>query len=299
MADGEHAGPRDEGRGGQPRAQLLGEVRRRHPDRAVAVRADAHRTRRRRRASGRATTGVTSTTPGDPWRPWSGATRSPRPSTSAGPPARKNGTSEPSRAAAASLASSSSSAPHASSAASTVAAASDDPPARPAATGIRFSRRAASAGAGRGRPASPADRGAGYRQRAQDEVVGRRPRVAARDMERVAVATDGREAEPVGQGQRHEDRVEGVVAVVAAADDGERQVELRRCEANDRGEASERVGHGRRLGRAARAATVRPDRAERVVERQPLPDRERLRPAIGAIPAVSRAPVTRPASSGS
>ena len=37
--------------------------------------------------------------PGAPCRPLSGATRSPRPSTSAGPPARKNGTSEPDGAA--------------------------------------------------------------------------------------------------------------------------------------------------------------------------------------------------------
>ena len=91
----EHAGPGDEVVGRQPRAQLLGEVRRRHPDRAVAVGPDRVEGGEDVRASRRRSSGVTSRTPGAPWRPWSGATRSPRPSTRAGPPARKNGTSEP------------------------------------------------------------------------------------------------------------------------------------------------------------------------------------------------------------
>ena len=53
-------------------------------------------------------------------------------------------------------------------------------------------------------------------------------------MERVAVAAERRQAEPIGQGERHEDRMERVVAVVAPADDGEGQVELGRGEADDR-----------------------------------------------------------------
>ena len=97
-----------------------------------------------------ATRGVTSRMPGWPWTPASGVTRSPRPSTSAGPPTRKNGTSEPIIAAAfrRRSASTTSRAPHASSAASNAAAASDEPPPRPAATGMRLSRRAASGGVG-------------------------------------------------------------------------------------------------------------------------------------------------------
>ena len=76
------------------------------------------------------------------------ATRSPRPSTSAQPAARKNGTSDPTRVAAAWRPSGETSAPHASNAASRAAAPSLLPPASPAATGIRFSSRHASGGTG-------------------------------------------------------------------------------------------------------------------------------------------------------
>ena len=51
VGHGEHAGPRHEVRGRQPRAELLREVDRRHPDRAVADARAARRTRRRPRAS--------------------------------------------------------------------------------------------------------------------------------------------------------------------------------------------------------------------------------------------------------
>ena len=185
---GEDARPGDEIRGGQARPQLLGEVGRRHPDGAVAVRCGSRRTPRRRPASRRRRPASRAATPGAPWSPWSGATCSPRPSTRAGPPARKNGTSEPRLAATAWRARSSSSAPQASSAPSTVAAASDEPPARPAATGMRFSSRAARAGAGPGPPAQPPPTAARAAARARKhEVVGRRAGVEAGDVERVAV----------------------------------------------------------------------------------------------------------------
>ena len=138
-----------------------------------------------------ATTGVTRTTPGAPWSPWGGATCSPRPSTKAGPPARKNGTSgTEARGDAVAGVLVERRAPRLEGAVDFAAAASDEPPARPAATGMRFSSRAARAGAGQDRRPSrhrpPASRG----EAAEDEVVGRRAGVEAGDVEGVAVAVD-------------------------------------------------------------------------------------------------------------
>ena len=234
-------------------------------------------------------TGVTSTTPGAPWRPWSGATCSPRPSTSAGPPARKNGTSEPRWAATAWRACSSSSAPHASSAPSRVAAASDEPPASPAATGIRLSSRAARAGAGPGPPGQPPPTAA------RAAASARNTRLSAGGPASSPLTWSVSRSPPSGarlsrsaRVERHEHRVERVVAVVAPADDGQRQVELGRGEADDRGEAAERVAARARHGVVTSVADGRPpaaaigaDRAERLVEGQPLPHREGLRPAVG------------------
>ena len=122
-----------------------------------------------------------------PTIPRSGVTVSPRPSTSAAPSARKNGTSEPRRTATRSRSWIVSAAPQASSAPSRAAAASLEPPASPAATGIRLSSRAASA---RRRPAGsgPArsDGLAGSGQRPQHEVVrARGPVSKPGDVERV------------------------------------------------------------------------------------------------------------------
>ncbi len=101
------------------------------------------------------TPGVTSRTAGaGPRGGGRDATRSPRPSTSAQSPARKNGTSEPRPAAivARSDDGRSSPTPQASSAPSIAAAASLLPPPSPAATGIRLSSKAARAGSG---PSTP------------------------------------------------------------------------------------------------------------------------------------------------
>ena len=97
-----------------------------------------------------ATAGVTSSTAGGRHGRRRAASRArPDPRRAPAPPARKNGTSEPSPAATRAAGRGSSSAPHASRAPSSAAAASADPPPRPAATGMRFSSRAASGGVGR------------------------------------------------------------------------------------------------------------------------------------------------------
>ena len=235
-------------------------------------------------ASRRRSPGVTSRTPGAPWSPRSGATRSPRPSTSAGPPARKNGTSEPSRAATRAAGVGVELGAPGLERAVDAAAASDEPPARPAATGIRFSSRAASAGAGPGPPGQPPPTAARAAASARStRLSAGRPGVEARRRGACrACAAGRREAEPVGEGERHEDRVEVVEAVGAPPDDGQGQVELGRREPDDRGEAAERV---RTVGHAVAVRLARPrpsgaDRAERLAQGQPLPDREGLRPPV-------------------
>ena len=210
--------------------------------------------------------GVTSRIPGAPRRPWSGVTRSPRPSIRAGPPAAKNGTSDPIPAATAKRAWSSSSAPHSSSTPSRAAAASDDPPPRPAATGMRFSSRAATAGAGPGPPAQPpptARRAAATARRTRlswPSPTGNPVtcRVSSRGIRRS-------QAEPVGEGEGHEHRVEVVVAVVPTADDRQGQVELGGGDPDDRGQPSggvtaRRIGRGdpRRSGRSPPAGRATP-----------------------------------------
>ena len=138
---------------------------------------------------------------------------------------------------------------------------------------------------GRARTARPAGPhgGTGRGDRAEDEVVGRRAGVEAGDVEGVLVAVDGARLRRSARVERDEHRVERVVAVVAAADDGQGQVELRRGEPDDRGEAAQRVGDGHRrpVRRSAAAAPVRPDRAQRLAQGEPLPDREGLRAPVG------------------
>ena len=130
--------------------------------------------------------GVTSSSPGRSWARRRHAARAagrcalrvPRPAP--GHPARKNGTSEPSSAASRSARlGTEGRRPTPRAPRRRAAAASDEPPASPAATGIRFSRRAARGGGGSGRPHSGRGGAAGGRDGAQDEVVGDGPGVVA------------------------------------------------------------------------------------------------------------------------
>ena len=226
-----------------------------------------------------ATRGVTSRMPGWPWTPASGVTRSPRPSTSAGPPTRKNGTSEPIIAAAfrRRSASTASRAPHASRAASNAAAASDEPPPRPAATGIRFSSRAASGGVG-GLPGPWPIAVARGGDRAEHEVLVDRPGVAARDVQRVASA-----CHRPGPALSRSCRPSGTNTEWRSWNPSSRRpttarvrFELRRREPDDRA-----CDARRRSCVADRPRRSWPIGAERLAQREPLPDRQRLRPAIG------------------
>ena len=96
----------------------------------------------------------------------------------------------------------------------------------------------------------------------------------------VAVGLD-RQAQPIGEAERDHDRVERVVAVGPPADDREGQVELGRGEPDDRRERG-RVGIGHPL--VPPPARVRADLAERLEQREPLPDREGLGPPIRGDP---------------
>jgi hypothetical protein len=91
--------------------------------------------------------------------------------------------------------------------------------------GERARRAAAGGGAGAGREGRP-DGTAGRGDGAQDEVRLERPGIVALDVERVALAARRREAEAVGEGQRHHHRVEGMEPVGTATDHRQRQVEL-------------------------------------------------------------------------
>ena len=98
-------------------------------------------------------------------------------------------------------------------------------------------------------------------------------------MEGVAIGAGRAEAQPVGQPERHEDRMEHVVAVRPPPDDGQGQVELGRREADDRREPAGRIG-GRpaheRVGPVAAPTPIGPERTERLAQGQPLADREGL-----------------------
>ena len=152
--------------------------------------------------------------------------------------------------------------------------ASDEPPPSPAATGMCFSRRAASGGRRRA-AGSLADRRAGGRDAAQDEVVVERAGVAARARGGCPPGPRraGRgEAQPIGQAERHEHRVEVVEPVGPAPDDGQGQVELGRGEPDDRREpgadrAWPRSARRRRCGRASRRRSGRGPRAGRATPR--------------------------------
>ena len=99
-------------------------------------------------------------------------------------------------------------------------------------------------------------------------------------MERVLAGGGARgcEAESVGQGERHEHRVQVVEAIVSPPDDRERQVELGGGEADDGVQV--RIGHDSSIPDLA-AAPVRADRAECVLQRQPLPDGHGLGTPVG------------------
>ena len=142
-------------------------------------------------------------------RPGSGVTRSPRPSTRAGPPARKNGTSEPSEPRRVAAVGRRARRPRPRARrrarprrrdAAGEAGRDRDPLLEPGGEGRR--------GAGPARPAG-ADGARARGERPQHEVVRRRARRRGRVTWSVsAVAGDRREAQPVGQGERRDDRVE-------------------------------------------------------------------------------------------
>ena len=70
---------------------------------------------------------------------------------------------------------------------------------------------------------------------------------------------DIREAEPVGEGERDHHRVEIMEAITAAPQHGQRQVQFRRRETDQRGEPRKRVTHdGRLLNRPLPAAGQAP-----------------------------------------
>ena len=225
-----------------------------------------------------ATAGVTSRTPGvrsagrERGRPWSGVTRSPRPSTSAGAAGEEERHVAADRRRPARPARSS---PSAVGRAPRLERAVD-----------RGGGVAAAAGEARGDgdPLVEADRerrGASSRARATARRASRRspggrgcrragpgrsPRRGACRRPRRRI---DREAQPVGQAERHHDRVQGVVAVGAATDDRERQVQLGRREPDDRGEAPRRVGR-REVDRAPCAAgRADPDRSRRTPRAAP------------------------------
>ena len=148
----------------------------------------------------------------------------------------------------------SSSAPHASSARvdGRRRVAASRPPS-PAATRDPLLERGRRAAAAAPTPAHPAPTArARRRERAQDEVVGERPGVEPRDVERIAHRRAARrDAQPVGQAERDHHRVQLVEAVRPAADDRERQVELRRRQPDDRCQPPERVARSRTGGCAS------------------------------------------------
>ena len=280
LADGEDAGPGDEVGGGQPGPQLLGEVGRRQPDAPRRQRPGARRRRRRRR-------GVETAQDGRDEqrrrarRGGRGAARPARRDPRRGPGRRRGRTARPSRAGRPRHAarSASSSAPQASSAPSIVAAASDEPPARPGRDRdpLLEPRGEGGRGARAARPAATDGR-AGRGDRAEHEVVGRRAGVEAR---RRGACPRGRRPARGSAGRR------GRAARTPSGGRGSRR-RRRPTTARVRlslAGARRTTGCRRRSGSASStgdppAAPVRADRSERLAQRQPLPDRERLRPAV-------------------
>ena len=163
--------------------------------------------RTRRRSPGPRSPG-TSTTPKCAGA-GSGSTTSPAPPTSAKPGSSWEGTSAPSPAASSPIPSTSPSARRRSAAASAL------PPPSPAATGIRFS---ISTRSGRAPPAAGAKRG----QRSVGQV---RPLDLRADH---LVALGLGDDDPIGQGQRAEQRADLVQPVVAARAHVQAEVQLRR-----------------------------------------------------------------------
>ena len=201
-----------------------------------------------------ATAGVTSRTPGRPWSAGSGVTCSPRPSTSAGRRPRKNGTSEP-RLAATRVRGAARPARHPTPRARRRARRRRRTSRRqPAATGCacRGGRRARAPAGPPGPPPPTAARAAASARSTRLSPAARRrdPSTWSVSADR---ATGRREAEPVGEGEGHEHRVQRRGSRPPAADDGQGQVDLGRGEADDRGEAPERVAlTGPSVGRADR-----------------------------------------------
>ena len=175
---------------------------------------------------------------------------------------------------------------------SRAAAASDEPPPRPAATGIRLSSRAATAGAGPGPPAQPPPTARRVAASARSTRLSVRPASTARPVTWSVSARGGgrrRQAEPVAERERDEDRVQVVVAVRPTADDREGQVELGRGDPDDR----------RQPVRSVAAHRSRPDRPRRSSPIGPIASRRASHSPTarvcgrrsGSMPAAARAAV--------
>ena len=264
--------------------------------------ARARRTRRRRRAS---RPGPRASRAGRrASRAGRAAARPARRDPRRGPARRPRRTARPSRAGPrrAGARPGSSSAPHASSAPSMVAAASDDPPASPAATGIRFSRRAASAGAGPG-PAGPAtaDRRARGRQRPEHDVVGRRAGIEARRRggcrrgRRPARGSADRRGASGTKTECRSWKPSGRRPTTARV-----RLSLAGASRTHRRQASDGSVAAITSAALAPGPPVGADRAERLAQGQPLPHREGLRAPLGVDADRRRGPRSpAPASNGS
>ena len=167
----------------------------------------------------------------------SGEMSSPRPIPSAVPPARKNGTSAPSRAASHARSTRSSFSPHSRVSATSVAAASALPPPRPACDGMRLtSRTRIPAGAFRRGTATCPSRIGGAPD--QVAVAGGNRRVGALDHE---PAARRREGQGVVQAQRLQHGAHVVIAVGEQADDAQVEVDLGVRAHGERGRRHQRV----------------------------------------------------------
>ena len=202
----------------------------------------------------------------------SGVTRSPRPSTSAGPPARKNGTSEPSRAARRG-------GPRVERRRPTPRARRR--PSRRRRRCRRRGRRRPGSACRAGRRAAAAARaaplGTGGTSRGGDRRAGRgcrRPGPGRCPSTWSVSSPPGgsdREREAIRQVQRDHHAVQVVEAVGPATEDRQRQVDLGRREPDDRRRGA---GRGSAVTTRGSASAGFRDVAEGLGERDPLPDRD-------------------------
>ena len=274
----EHARPAPRGPcADRPLPELLGEMRRRHPDRAVAARrgvasntanTSGVRTATARRHEQDARVAVR--------RRASGVTRSPRPSTSAGPTGEEERhVRADRRRRPGARRSASSSAPHASSAPSRAAAAvrrsatepgrDRDPLLEP--RGERRRRRPPG-------PARPPARAAAIARSTRLSAVG--PASSPLTWSVSAPPRAGRARGSAGRRGRAARTPNGGRGTrLAAPDDRQASGSASPARAGSPGCGAAALGHD-----AARAAPVRGERPERLAQHEPLPDGEGLRPPI-------------------